>query len=291
MRNLILVSLAALTLPCAAVPAQTNAFISDRISVAARGSGPDIILIPGLASSREVWEEVAARLAGKHRLHLVQLRGFGDMPARANATGPVAAPAVAELARYIREMKLRRPAVIGHSMGGTIGMMLAARHPELVGRLMVEDMVPFMGQMFAPTLDSARVLANTMRDSLLAQHARGQPGMLEQMYPTMTRSESKRSLLLKGLQESHRPTVVNAFHELIVTDLRPELPKITAPVTVLYVAPQGQPVTPEQFDAMMQQQYNGVGGVRLIRIPDANHFIHFDALDRFLAEVDGFMRR
>src|SRR5688572_13481696 len=207
MRKMILASVAALTLPQAALSQRTDAFISDRISVAVRGSGPDIILIPGLASHRDVWEEVAAKLAGKYRLHLVQVRGFAGLPARANATGPVSKPAAEELARYIRERGLQRPAVIGHSMGGTIGLMLAATHPTLVGRLMVEDMPPFMGQMFAPTADSARVLADRMRDTLLAQHARGVPSMLEQMYPTMTRVERWKPRLMTGLRDSHRPTV------------------------------------------------------------------------------------
>ena len=114
--------------------------------------------------------------------------------------------------------------------------------------------------------------------------------MLEQMYPTMTRVERWKPRLMTGLRDSHRPTVVNAFHELIVTDLRPELGRITAPVSVLYVVPPGQ-ATPEQFDAMMREAYANLRNARLIRVDDANHFIHFDQLDRFLAEVDAFMRR
>lgn len=294
MRSKILLHFAALTLAQGAAAQQTDAFISDRVSVAVRGSGPDIILIPGLASSRDIWEEVAAKLAGKYRLHLVQVRGFAGMPAGGNATGPVSAPVAQELARYIRERGLQRPAVIGHSMGGTIGMLLAARHPELVGRLMVEDMTPYMGLMFGTTPDSVRALAESTRDSLLAQHARGQPGMLEQMYPTMTRVERKRSMLQKGLRESHRPTVVNAFHELIVTDLRPELARITAPVTVLYVVPETsptQPMTADQYDAMMRGAYANLRKLRLVKVAEANHFIHFDQLDRFLGEVDAFLKR
>ena len=49
----------------------------------------------------------------------------------------IAAPAAEEIARDIREQGLQKPAVVGHSMGGTIAMMLAARHPDSVGRLMV----------------------------------------------------------------------------------------------------------------------------------------------------------
>lgn len=62
------------------VPAAVQAgFASDRLSVEVIGSGPDVILIPGLLSSREVWRPLAERLAATHRAHLVQL---ADQPER-----------------------------------------------------------------------------------------------------------------------------------------------------------------------------------------------------------------
>jgi pimeloyl-ACP methyl ester carboxylesterase len=66
-----------------------------------------------------------------------------------------------EIARYITENHLDHPVVVGHSMGGTIGMMLAARHPDLVGKLMVVDMVPFMGAMFGDANATAESVAAT----------------------------------------------------------------------------------------------------------------------------------
>src|SRR5690242_10033017 len=74
-----------------------------RFSVEVRGAGPDVILIPGLASGRAVWNDTATRLQGSRRLHLVQVAGFAGSPAGPNATGPVIAPVVEELHRYIVE--------------------------------------------------------------------------------------------------------------------------------------------------------------------------------------------
>ena len=101
----------------APVPAVQSAFASDRLSVEVVGAGPDVILIPGLASSREVWRAEAERLKATHRLHLVQLAGFAGEP-WTHGDGPFIEPVVGELARYVRESGLERPAVIGHSMGG-----------------------------------------------------------------------------------------------------------------------------------------------------------------------------
>ena len=48
-----------------------------RITVKVEGSGPDVVLIPGLSSPRAVWDTTAKRLKGRYRLHLVEVRGFG----------------------------------------------------------------------------------------------------------------------------------------------------------------------------------------------------------------------
>ena len=126
-------------------------FESGRFHVRVDGPGHpvgDVIMIPGLSSSPHAFDLLTEELKGRYRVHRIHVQGFAGAPVGDNATGPVAAPVAEELARYIAEQGLNRPAVIGHSMGGSIGMMLAARHPDSVGRLMVVDMIPFMGAMF-----------------------------------------------------------------------------------------------------------------------------------------------
>src|SRR4051794_23338090 len=103
-------ALTLLALPAAAQPTRFTAEV--------RGTGPDVILIPGLASPRAAFDDFVRRDGGRHRLHLVQLNGFVGQPAAANADGPVLEPVVEELHRYIASAGLKRPALIGHSMGG-----------------------------------------------------------------------------------------------------------------------------------------------------------------------------
>ena len=274
----------------AAVPAQ---FRSDRIAVVTRGAGPDIILVPGLASHRDVWAGVADSLDDSHRLHLVQVKGFAGLPPEGNADGVVSAPVTEEIARYIDETDLDRPAVIGHSMGGMIGMMLAARHPEAVGRLMVVDMHPSMGMLFGPPNATAADLRNTadqFRAQILADTAGSPTGVLEQMFPGMTRVEAMRPMLLQGVRGTDRRTAANAFHEIILTDLRPELAHITVPMAVLYVHPPNVPLTPDEFDRAVRQSYANAPHARLVKVADSNHFIQFDQPGRFVAEVEALMR-
>ena len=275
-------------------PAMSAVFTSARISVVARGAGPDIVLIPGMTSHRAVWNDTVAALEGRYRFHLVQVNGFAGFPAAGNTEGEVAAPAAEEIARYIEDAGLERSAVIGHSMGGTIAMMLAARHPDTLSRLMVVDMLPFMGAMFGPpgtTPDSIRPTADRIR----AATQNVPPGQLsptiEQMISSMTRSDAARPLLLTHARESDPRVVGNAFHELIVTDLRPDLAHIDVPATVLYVYPPNMPISAEQLDAFYVASFANLPHGQLKKISDSNHFIMIDQPQRFRAEIEIFMAR
>ena len=279
---------------CASTPEQSATdFSSARISVITRGSGPDIVMIPGLTGHRDDWGPAIETLDDRYRLHLVQVNGFGGVAAGANADGPVAAPVAEEIARYIREARLNRPAVVGHSMGGTIGMMLAARHPTLVGRLMVVDMMPYMGTIFAPpnsTPEQIRQAADQFRSMILAQALDAPTHPLGMMFQTMTRVDSMIPVLKRRLATSDRRTVGNAMHELIVTDLRPELGQIGVPMTVLYVKPANVPMTEEQFDGAMRDLYGNARGVRMVRVDESNHFVQWDQVGRFVTEVESLIR-
>ena len=144
--------------------------VSDRITVTVRGEGPDVVLIPGLASSSAVWDATAKRLEGRYRLHIVQVAGFAGSLPRANARGPVIQPTVDALDAYIKTNKLKAPKVIGHSLGGLIGLTLSVQHPEDAGKLMLVDSLPFFSVLFgANDAAEAAPRAAAMRDSILAQ--------------------------------------------------------------------------------------------------------------------------
>lgn len=269
-------------------------FSSDRISVVTLGEGPDVILIPGLSSSRDVWETTAEALEDNYRVHLVQLNGFAGAPSGAASVGDslVSAPAAEEIARYIRAAGLQRPAVIGHSMGGTIGMMLAARHPEAVGKLMVVDMFPFMGAMFGgpnATAESLAPVADGIRSAMRASPQGVVSDQTRATINTMVRTERARPEIIEHARTSDVRVSANAFHELIVTDLRPELSSITAPLTVLYVIPPELPIPAEQYDGYMRASYASVPSARIVRIEESWHFIMIDQFDRFMSEVGTFL--
>lgn len=272
---------------------QAAGFKSDRFSVVVEGSGPDVILIPGLTSSRHVWDPVAAHLKGHYRLHLLQLGGFAGEPVGGNASGPVSAPVAEDLARYIEAEHLDHPAVIGHSMGGSIAMMLAARHPSDVGRVMVIDMPPFMGVMFggpAATSDSVRPMAAHIRAAMEASTGPEREKRIAATIATMVRTESARPALVKEGVDSDPGVAARAYEELIVTDLRPELKNITAPLTEVHVWTEQYPISADVLTASYQAMFKEAKGAKVIRIDDSYHFIMVDQPDKLNAVIDDFLK-
>src|SRR5882724_1259443 len=144
--------------------------VSNRMTVTVRGHGPDVLLIPGLATSSAVWDATASHLENHFRLHIIQVAGFAGSPAQGNAQGPVMQPTVDAIDAYIKTNKLQAPRVIGHSLGGLMGSMLAIQHPEDVDRLMIVDSLPFFSALFGLNdADAAKPQAAAMRDRTLAQ--------------------------------------------------------------------------------------------------------------------------
>ena len=271
--------------------ARAAPFESNRITVRTKGSGPDVVLIPGLNSSPRTWASTVAAVPG-YRYHLVHVAGFAGQPAGGNKEGNVAAPAAQEIARYIREANLKQPAVIGHSMGGTIGMMLASRHPDSLSRLMVVDMHPFLGTFFAgPGAAPAKVEA--VADGVAAGMRAATPDQRSQRandtIAGMVNTEAMRPGAVQDSMGSDPDVSIRAYRELIVTNLIPELPKIGVPVTVLYIQPKNVPLPAEQFDAVYKSAYAPVKQLTLKRIPDSAHFIMWDQPQRFQAEVKEFL--
>ena len=289
-------------LSAAALPATAGlASPPTRFSVTVTGQGPDVIFIPGLSSTRDVWTSSARRLAASHRVHLIQLKGFGE-PAGPNASGPVLKPFVDELAAYIAAGNVKKPAVVGHSMGGLAALMLAADHPGAAGKLLIVDAFPFIGPVFgAADVGAIKSRAERMRAMILAQAGQatadfsGRPDCPETLpapaapVGNMTNSGAGTCMMKHGVAASDLRVVAQAMYDDMVTDMRPRLKDIRVPVTLLY--PQDDGFIPAaQADKLYAESYAGTGQLTLVRIPGSYHFIMQDQPARFRAELEHFLK-
>lgn len=100
------------------------------------GTGPPVLLIPGEASVAEEWYDVIQGLADHYRVVAVDLPGYGYTEPVSDASVPAL---VGFLWRFARELGLRRPVLIGHSLGGAVAIHAALAQPSRVPALVLVD--------------------------------------------------------------------------------------------------------------------------------------------------------
>ena len=254
------------------------------LTIRSVGSGPAVVLIPGLGSSTAVYDDLAAKIGGKHRLVLVQVNGFAGARAAASSDNLIPG-AVDELAGWLKTNKVERPAVIGHSMGGLMAMMLAAKHPAAAGKIMIVDALPFYGMLFGPsaTPDSVRPIVGQMRDALVNGTAPLDPP------PHMSNNDAGKAKVAAWLKASDRKTVGEALAEDATTDVRADLPKLaTLPVTVVYAV--SSPERKAMTDGLYREAYKALPKATLVSVSDSDHFVMLDQPVAFTTAVETFLK-
>lgn len=94
-----------------------------------------IVMLHGFTGSKENWYPLADRLRGRYRMLVPDLPGWGESERKADADYGFVAQSE-RVADFIRAMSPGKPVVLlGHSMGGGIAALVAARHPELVAKV------------------------------------------------------------------------------------------------------------------------------------------------------------
>ncbi|QIL01703.1 alpha/beta hydrolase [Sphingomonas sinipercae] len=264
----------------------------DHISVVAIGRGDPIVLIPGLSSPRAVWDGVAPKLARDHQVLLVQVNGFaGDGPG-ANSGPGVLDGLVDDLHRYLLRHKLRSVTVIGHSLGGLSAMLLAARQPGDVAKVMVVDAFPFAGVMFDEnaTPEALRPLAAMLKGRMQAGYA-GVSGeaSAESTAKSLALSPSGAALVKEWVLKADPAVSAQAMAEAMLLDLRPRLTAISAPLTIVHPATvPGKDAA--QTAAFYRGQYAGVRAVKFVPIEGTRHFIMLDQPAAFSDAVERFLK-
>ncbi|MFF1869058.1 alpha/beta fold hydrolase [Kitasatospora herbaricolor] len=232
------------------------------------GADPARVYIHGLgASSPAYFAAVAARpaLSGRRSL-LADLLGFGlsDRPTDFPYTMEAHADA---LAVALRAAGVAGAEVIGHSMGGTVAVQLAARHPDLVSALVLVD------ANLDPVVPSRRPgssgIATFTEEEFLNG---GRRAVRESVGPFWWAT-----MRLAGPEALHRTAV-----HLARADVRELLLDLPVPRTFLHPAQDGEPAGAARLRS---------AGVRVTAVPDCGHNIMIDNPEGFVRAVAGPLAR
>jgi len=272
--------------PAPARPSQT--IVLDRFSDEIIGKGPDIILIPGLASSRDTWKGQTGALASHYRIHLIQVAGFAGEPSRSNATGAVLVPTAEAIDAYLVSQHLTPAILVGHSLGGTMTLYLAEHHPDHIKKALLVDALPF----FATVMGNPQATAESMTpiaEGIRANSAPDTPERMAQRMATMAVAQSDKDMISSWSKSSEPSVIRNALADDLTLDLRPGLATISSSLTLVYpdYAPLGSPKG--AADGQYRGAYSAVPHMTFVPVTDSLHFIMLDQPKQFESALNAFL--
>ncbi len=277
--------------PAHAAVAPAGLIQMDHISVEVIGKGSPVILIPGLSSPRAVWDGVVPELAKSHAVYLVQVNGFGGDDPRANLQPGILDGVIADLHKLIADRKLEGAAVVGHSMGGLAGLMLARAHAGDVGKLMIVDSLPFVGEIFVPgaTVATLEPQAKMFRDQMAGLHGKPMPEpVLRGIAANNALKPESQAKVIGWTRVADMRVAGQAMYEDMTTDLRGDMGAIATPMTVVYPWSEARMAKP-RADAFYRAQYAKAPHVSYTAVGDSGHFVMLDQPEAFTAALNAFL--
>ena len=259
--------------------------------VVVTGSGPPILLIPGLSTTGDVWEGTVEHLRGRYQLHVLTLAGFGGPAPLEEPFLPRVADALVE---YAGTNQLSRPILIGHSLGGFLAFAAASQAPGVFGGIVAVDGVPFL-----PALGNPAATADQQAS---------QANQVKAMYATLTPEQLaiQSRLALEGMitdpahvehvatwADLSAPQAVGvAMAEMLTTDLRDQAQSIDVPVLLIGALGAVPDRVRPALRAAYQAQVAALPHATVVFAERARHFVMLDdpsflygTLDRFLTST------
>ncbi|MFE2029271.1 4-carboxymuconolactone decarboxylase [Streptomyces hygroscopicus] len=223
-------------------------------------TAPPLILGPSVGTSLAVWEPQLPALARTHRVLRWDLPGHGGSPAALlPSDGSATIDQLAALVlRLADDQGWERFAYAGISLGGAVGLYLAAHHAERVGRLSVICSSARFGEP-SSWRERARLVREEGTEAMVASRT----GV---WFSRETAATPRGRALLADLRATDRAGYAACCDVLADYDMRAALPSVTAPTLV--VAGREDPATPP---AHAREIADAVPGSSLLEIAGAGH--------------------
>lgn len=257
-----------------------------RLRVAEKGSGQSLVLLHGLFTDHTTWDPVGDQLGREYRVVAPDLPGFGQSEKPPESRFPYGIDAFADaVVDLYAGLDLGRAILVGHALGGAVAITLAARHPELISRLILIDalcystrpdlasrvaLAPLVGGFAFKQLWGKSAFKAYFGESYLARDGRIPNGRLDYYYDAFN-TPAARASALATLRATRDTRAVVAYIARIST---PTL-VIWGSEDMLYPAALGHRMSREIADA----------GFQLI---GAGHVPHEEQPDEVVAAITRF---
>lgn len=240
-----------------------------------------LIFIPGFASSGEVWNETTAKFEKNFTCYTLTMAGFAGVKPEADASFADWEKAIAS---YIKDNKIEKPVIIGHSMGGGLALAIAADYPELVGKIVIVDTLPCLAALSNPAFtakennDCSSTIAKltSMTDDQFRQ-------MQNQSIPRLLADTSMQETVIGWSMKSDRKIFAKMYCDFSNTDLREKIKNIQCPSLILL----------ESFfinmKPMIEEQYKNLKNTNMQYASKGLHFIMYDDKEWYFSQLNNFL--
>lgn len=259
-------------------------FAQNSFKVEIQGKGQPILLLPGFSCKDAVFTDLKKELTRNYEVHSFTYAGFGEV-------SPIEFPWLpqikTDLQRYIQSKNLENPILIGHSMGGTLGLWLASENTA-ISQLVLIDALPATGALMIPNYDSQTIQYETpYNEQMLKMDDPSFLSMAQQMASNMTHHQEKQKELVQWMVNADRKTYVYGYTDLLKLDLREQLHKIDIPVTILAAT---DPYGKEMVKSTYKEQFKNLNHYEIKFAENAKHFIMYDQPEWFLEQIKNTLK-
>jgi pimeloyl-ACP methyl ester carboxylesterase len=245
------------------------------------GDKPPVVLAHGFSDDGLCWTPVAEQLEADYDVIMVDARGHGrsDTPEEGYSPPDMAA----DLAGVITGLGLKKPAVLGHSMGGSATMALAGTYPDLPGAILIED--SGARNFMAGDSAEAQERRRQWRERMINLQSKTREELIEHARTDMpTWSEAE----LRPWADAKLRFNLNALNRQGSGDVdwTQLLRSITCPALLLIADPErGGGVTPERAAEMQEL----VPQLQVVHVPGAGHNIRREQFALYMEAISTFL--
>ena len=254
-----------------------------------------LIFIPGYALGPWEFAREITAYSTNYTVYALTLPGFDG---HRGAPGPLFQTVAADFWTWLGAQNISKPILVGHSLGGSLAILLAEQHSELLKAIVAIDGLPIL-----PGIDSQSVATR-------AQNARDLAGAINLLSSSSQFADAEASFSLPEMMQSSKDvngvagkvardgvdigTSAAWLAEDMTLDLRPDLTKIAVPLVV--IAPYDAPIdhgtwpTPDAKKAYYLKLLTGDPTAQVEMISPARHFIMLDQPQMLDAALDAFLK-
>jgi pimeloyl-ACP methyl ester carboxylesterase len=248
-------------------------------TVEIKGKGEPILLFPGFGCTGKMWDETVAALAASHTCYSFTFAGFGNVK-------PVDTlwfeTIKKDVTTYIEKNKLKKASLLGHSLGGTLGLWLAADNPNWFTHIILVDALPASAALMIPNYKGEPIAYNNPQSrAMLKMTDSAFQKMVVQSVQFMCGNKEKQQLIAEMMNQADRKTYVYGYIDMLNVDLRQDIAKIKKPVTILAAT---KP-TLEMVTKTYNEQYKNLPTVKILYAENSAHFVMYDQPTWFINQL------